>query len=41
MSHIKLIFTDFGDVVLSDSLGSIFYQILSMMSECYRKSLSE
>ena len=38
---IKLIFTDLGDVISSDSLGSVFYQILSIMSEWYRKSLSE
>ena len=38
---IKLIFTDLGDVISSDSLDSIFYQILSIMSEWYRKSLSE
>ena len=38
---VKLIFTDLGDVVSADSLGSIFYQILSIMSEWYRKSLSE
>ena len=38
---VKLIFTDLGDVVSTDSLGSIFYQILSIMSEWYRKSLSE
>ena len=37
---IKLIFTDLGDVISSDSLGSVFYQILSIMSEWYRKSLS-
>ena len=40
-NHIKLIFTDLGDVVSSDSLGSVFYQILSVMSDWYRKSLSE
>ena len=40
-NHIKLIFTDLGDVVSSDSLGSVFYQILSIMSDWYRKSLSE
>ena len=39
--HIKLVFTDLGDVISSDSLGSVFYQILSVMSEWYRKSLSE
>ena len=38
---IRLIFTDLGDVISSDSLGSVFYQILSIMSEWYRKSLSE
>ena len=38
---IKLIFSDLGDVISSDSLGSVFYQILSIMSEWYRKSLSE
>jgi DNA invertase Pin-like site-specific DNA recombinase len=38
---IKLVFTDLGDVISSDSLGSVFYQILSIMSEWYRKSLSE
>ena len=38
---VKLVFTDLGDVVSADSLGSIFYQILSIMSEWYRKSLSE
>ena len=38
---IKLIFTDLGDVISSDSLGSVFYQILSIMCEWYRKSLSE
>ena len=38
---IKLIFTDLGDVISSDSLGSVFYQILLIMSEWYRKSLSE
>ena len=38
---VKLIFCDLGDVVSADSLGSIFYQILSIMSEWYRKSLSE
>ena len=38
---IKLIFTDLGDVISSDSLGSVFYQILSIKSEWYRKSLSE
>jgi len=40
-NKIKLIFTDLGDVISSDSLGSVFYQILSIMSEWYRKSLSE
>jgi len=35
------VFTDLGDVISSDSLGSVFYQILSIMSEWYRKSLSE
>jgi len=39
--NIKLIFTDLGDVVSSNSLGSVFYQILSIMSDWYRKSLSE
>ena len=38
---IRLIFTDLGDVISSDSLGAVFYQILSIMSEWYRKSLSE
>lgn len=38
---VKLIFTDIGDVVSSDSLGRIFYQILSIMSEWYSTSLSE
>jgi DNA invertase Pin-like site-specific DNA recombinase len=38
---VKLVFTDLGDVISSDSLGSVFYQILSIMSEWYRKSLSE
>ena len=38
---IKLVFTDLGDVISTDSLGSVFYQILSIMSEWYRKSLSE
>ena len=38
---INLIFSDLGNVVASDSLGSVFYQILSVMSEWYRKSLSE
>ena len=38
---INLIFSDLGNVVASDSLGSVFYQILSIMSEWYRKSLSE
>ena len=38
---IKLIFTDLGDVISSDSLGSVFYKILSIMSEWYRTSLSE
>ena len=38
---IRLVFTDLGDVISSDSLGSVFYQILSIMSEWYRKSLSE
>ena len=28
---IKLIFTDLGDVISSDSLGSVFYQILSIL----------
>ena len=37
---IKLVFTDLGDVISTDSLGSV-YQILSIMSEWYRKSLSE
>jgi DNA invertase Pin-like site-specific DNA recombinase len=41
ITFIKLIFTDLGDVVSSDSLGSVFYQILSVMSDWYRKSLSE
>jgi len=40
-NNIKLIFTDLGDVVSSNSLGSVFYQILSIMSDWYRKSLSE
>jgi len=40
-NNIKLIFTDLGDVVSSDSLGSVFYQILSVISDWYRKSLSE
>jgi DNA invertase Pin-like site-specific DNA recombinase len=40
-NKIKLIFCDLGDVISSDSLGSVFYQILSIMSEWYRKSLSE
>jgi len=40
-NKINLIFTDIGNVVSTDSLGSIFYQILSIMSEWYRKSLSE
>ena len=40
-NKIKLVFTDLGDVISSDSLGSVFYQILSVMSEWYRKSLSE
>ena len=39
-NKIKLIFTDLGDVISSDSLGSVFYQILSIMSVWYRKSLS-
>lgn len=38
---IKLIFTDLGDVITSDSLGSVFYKILSIMSEWYRKSVSK
>ena len=38
---IRLIFTDLGDVISTDSLGAVFYQILSIMSEWYRKSLSE
>ena len=38
---VSLIFSDLGNVVASDSLGSVFYQILSVMSEWYRKSLSE
>jgi|TARA_B100001964_G_scaffold236511_1_gene298329 DNA invertase Pin-like site-specific DNA recombinase len=38
---VKLIFTNLGDVISTDSLGSVFYQILSIMSEWYRKSLSE
>ena len=38
---INLIFSDLGNVVASDSLGSVFYNILSVMSEWYRKSLSE
>ena len=33
--NIKLIFTDLGDVISSDSLGSVFYQILSVLSESY------
>ena len=38
---VSLIFSDLGNVVATDSLGSVFYQILSVMSEWYRKSLSE
>jgi len=38
---INLVFSDLGNVCASDSLGSVFYQILSIMSEWYRKSLSE
>jgi len=34
--HIKLVFTDLGDFISSDSLGSVFYQILSVMSASYR-----
>ena len=40
-NKIKLIFCDLWDVISSDSLCSVFYQILSIMSEWYRKSLSE
>ena len=40
-NKINLIFSDLGNVVASDSLGSVFYNILSIMSEWYRKSLSE
>ena len=35
------IFSDLGNVCSSDSLGSVFWSILSVMSEWYRKSLSE
>jgi len=38
---INLIFSDLGNVCSSDSLGSVFWSILSVMSEWYRKSLSE
>jgi DNA invertase Pin-like site-specific DNA recombinase len=38
---IKIAFTDLGIITDSDSLGTVFYQILSIMSEWYRKSLSE
>ena len=38
---IQLHFTDLGDVISADSLGSVFYKILSIMSEWYRTSLSE
>lgn len=40
-NKINLIFSDLGNVVSADSLGSVFYNILSVMSEWYRKSLSE
>ena len=33
---IQLHFTDLGDVISADSLGSVFYKILSIMSEWYR-----
>ena len=38
---IQLHVTDLGDVISADSLGSVFYKILSIMSEWYRTSLSE
>ena len=38
---IKLAFTDLGIITDSNSLGTVFYQILSIMSEWYRNSLSE
>ena len=38
---INLVFSELGNVCASDSLGSVFYQILSIMSEWYRQSLSE
>ena len=40
-NKIQLHFTDLGDVISADSLGSVFYKILSIMSEWYRTSLSE
>ena len=38
---IKLAFSDLGIITDSSSLGTVFYQILSIMSEWYRNSLSE
>ena len=38
---IKLAFSDLGIITDSSSMGTVFYQILSVMSEWYRKSLSE
>ena len=34
-NKIQLHFTDLGDVISADSLGSVFYKILSIMSEWY------